>query len=175
MVPFRAHNCGCVVYLHLLCWQVVDTEQKLRETLLHECCHVAAWLLDRCGRSCCTAHGRHFKAWVRRAKAAYPTYGPFDQCHAYEIFKKWWVRVRGTSSLSAPFCSRSVLSFPDLTATLDTPLGILSHPRRRYRCTNPKCTVVIKRHSKSVDIRRQVCGRCGSSLEFLGGFQRDGL
>ena len=44
----------------------------------------------------------------------------------------------------------------------------------RYQCTNPRCRQLIKRHSKSIDVKRQSCGLCGSPLELLGAFRRDG-
>lgn len=31
-------------------------------------------------------------------------------------------------------------------------------------CTSPTCNVVIKRHSRSVDVNRQCCGRCKGKL-----------
>jgi predicted SprT family Zn-dependent metalloprotease len=113
--------------------KVVDTEQKLRETLLHELCHAAAWVVDGCTRACCPPHGAHFRRWCEKGRSVYPHYGDFAGCHSYAIHKKF-----------------------------------------RYRCTSVGCEVVVGRHSKSVDVRRQVCGACGGGLEFLGAFRRDG-
>ena len=31
-------------------------------------------------------------------------------------------------------------------------------------CENPSCNVVIKRHSRSIDVERQCCGRCKGNL-----------
>ncbi len=61
----------------------------MRETLLHELCHVAAWVIDGCGKSCCKPHGPHFKKWCARGKSQYPHYGDFGKCHNYAIHKKF--------------------------------------------------------------------------------------
>jgi len=83
--------------------KVVDSEGRLRETLLHEMCHVAAWLLDGCGLSgrlhCCTAHGGHFQMWARVATRVHPTLVGFQGCHAYQIHKKWRWSCTGCSNV----------------------------------------------------------------------------
>lgn len=43
-----------------------------------------------------------------------------------------------------------------------------------YRRWSSVAGTVVKRHSKSIDLQRQGCGRCGGRFEFLGGFKRDG-
>lgn len=73
--------------------KVIDDESRLQETLLHEMCHVAAWMIDGCGltgrMSCCTAHGYHFKKWASVATGVYPELTGFHKCHSYKIHKKW--------------------------------------------------------------------------------------
>lgn len=49
--------------------KVLDSYSKLRRTLAHELCHVAAWLLDHTAKP---PHGAVFKKWGTRAKAALP-------------------------------------------------------------------------------------------------------
>jgi predicted SprT family Zn-dependent metalloprotease len=39
--------------------KVLDDEHKLRNTLAHEMCHVAVWILEKDG----TPHGDAFKRW----------------------------------------------------------------------------------------------------------------
>ena len=41
--------------------KVVDTPEKLRRTLLHELCHVAAWLVNHIAKP---PHGAAFKYWA---------------------------------------------------------------------------------------------------------------
>lgn len=103
-----------------LATKVVDDEQRLRETLLHELCHAAAWVVDGVDKP---PHGEAFRRWGARASAA--TGLPVTRCHNYEIeYRHNWV------------------------------------------CTH--CGAVIGRHSKSVDVTRQVCGACRGTLEYAG-------
>jgi predicted SprT family Zn-dependent metalloprotease len=44
--------------------KVVDNEKKLRETLLHELCHAAAWIVDHVKKP---PHGSHFKYYADKA------------------------------------------------------------------------------------------------------------
>jgi len=48
----------------LLSIKVVDTTRKVRETLVHEMCHAAVWLLDKDYEE---IHGRRWKGWAQRA------------------------------------------------------------------------------------------------------------
>jgi hypothetical protein len=36
--------------------------------------------------------------------------------------------------------------------------------RYEWHCSNPSCSFVVKRHSKSVDTKKHCCGRCQSIL-----------
>ncbi len=60
---------------------VLDTPLKLAQTLLHELCHVAAWLVDGTNRP---PHGRVFNKWAAAASAAYPA-RRVTTCHNYAI------------------------------------------------------------------------------------------
>ena len=44
-----------------LATKVIDNEERLRSTLLHEMCHAAAWLCDGVHKP---PHGKHFKKWA---------------------------------------------------------------------------------------------------------------
>lgn len=46
------------------------------------------------------------------------------------------------------------------------------HYKYRYKCLN--CEYIYGRHSKSIDISKQRCGRCNGELIELGEFKRDG-
>lgn len=61
---------------------MVDNEVRLRETLVHEMCHAATWIIDR-DDTC--AHGKLFKAWGRLATKQFPDIGVVSRCHSYEI------------------------------------------------------------------------------------------
>lgn len=62
--------------------KVVDGLPKLKRTLCHELCHVAAWLLDHCARP---PHGDVWRGWADRAQRAYPEL-EITTCHSYDIF-----------------------------------------------------------------------------------------
>ena len=61
--------------------KVIDDSHKLRQTLAHELCHAAAWLLEASNKP---PHGPAFRAWAQRCMAACPELD-VRTCHAYEI------------------------------------------------------------------------------------------
>jgi predicted SprT family Zn-dependent metalloprotease len=66
---------------------VLDCESRLRSTLAHEMCHVAAWVVDREFEP---HHGRAFKAWAARFQAAVAGVDITTR-HDYAVFRpfKW--------------------------------------------------------------------------------------
>lgn len=60
----------------------------VRQTLLHEMCHVAAWVVHHVQKP---PHGKHFRHWASRATRAYPDL-KVDTCHAYSIHYKFRYR-----------------------------------------------------------------------------------
>ncbi|ORZ30542.1 SprT-like family-domain-containing protein [Catenaria anguillulae PL171] len=65
--------------------KVLDSEEKLRRTLLHELCHVAAWVLDHVAKP---PHGPRFWHWAKRATRAFPQL-EVTTCHDYTINFKY--------------------------------------------------------------------------------------
>ena len=65
--------------------KVLTDEERLRSTLLHELCHVAAWLIDGVRKP---PHGPGFKKWGRKCTQAYPGIA-VTTCHSYEIQYKF--------------------------------------------------------------------------------------
>ncbi|KAJ3057163.1 hypothetical protein HK097_011168 [Rhizophlyctis rosea] len=65
--------------------KVVDDLEKLRNTLMHEMCHAAAWLVNKV---CKPPHGDVFKYWGFRAMEVYPDV-EVTTCHSYEINYKY--------------------------------------------------------------------------------------
>jgi predicted SprT family Zn-dependent metalloprotease len=64
---------------------VVDSPFKLRQTLCHELCHAAAWLLDGSSKP---PHGAAFWKWARKAMDALPGLD-VTTCHSYDIVFKF--------------------------------------------------------------------------------------
>uniref|UniRef100_A0A0K8SMS5 SprT-like domain-containing protein n=1 Tax=Lygus hesperus TaxID=30085 RepID=A0A0K8SMS5_LYGHE len=58
---------------------IVTTAARLRDTLIHEMCHAAVWLLDRKK----DGHGSYWKAWTYKAREAFPELLPINTCHSY--------------------------------------------------------------------------------------------
>lgn len=61
--------------------KVVDTLDKLRNTLCHEMCHAAAWLISHVSKP---PHGDVFYSWASIAMKAYPDLA-IATCHTYDI------------------------------------------------------------------------------------------
>ena len=102
-----------------LATKVIENEEQLRSTLLHEMCHAAAWLVDGVVKP---PHGKVFKQWA----------------------------------------SKSMKKINDVVVTTTHDYQITY--KFAWACTNKKCNVVIKRHSRSVDINKHCCGKCKSKL-----------
>ncbi|XP_072170840.1 uncharacterized protein [Diadema setosum] len=65
--------------------KVCDSAERLRDTLIHELCHAAAWLIH--GVS--DGHGRFWKYWAAKANLAHPEIPIIKRCHTYEIHTKY--------------------------------------------------------------------------------------
>ena len=102
-----------------LATKVVTDLSRLRQTLAHELCHAASWVISGTRKP---PHGTVFKTWASRVQDFYPEL-KVTRCHSYEIEYKY-----------------------------------------RWICTNPDCSWEIRRHSKSVDVEKHVCGRCRSRI-----------
>ena len=64
--------------------KVVDTVAKLESTLVHEMCHVAAWLIDHVAKP---PHGAVFKKYAMACKIRARM--DVSTCHQYDIFKPY--------------------------------------------------------------------------------------
>lgn len=62
--------------------KVNDTVERLRATLLHEMCHVAAWIIDAVTKP---PHGATFRKWADRAERK--LHIPVTTCHSYDVHK----------------------------------------------------------------------------------------
>ncbi|TPX43010.1 hypothetical protein SeMB42_g03253 [Synchytrium endobioticum] len=65
--------------------KVLDTQWRLRNTLAHELCHVAAWIIDACNSP---PHGAVFKKWGARFEQQYDDI-EVTTLHSYEIAYKY--------------------------------------------------------------------------------------
>jgi len=100
--------------------KVLTREDRLRDTLVHEMCHAAAWIV--CGYR--DGHGPLWRKWAEIVRKRFPELPVIGRCHSYEIEFKFW-----------------------------------------YRCVN--CGYTFGRHSKSLDLKKKVCGYCRGEFELL--------
>ena len=68
--------------------KVLDSPDRLRDTLIHEMCHAAAWIISGYP----DGHGPLFKDWARRAMATFPELPVIARCHNYVIRTKYTYR-----------------------------------------------------------------------------------
>ncbi|CAG4981219.1 unnamed protein product [Colias eurytheme] len=66
--------------------KVVDAPQRLRDTLVHELCHAATWLLDGALRA---GHGPLWDKWAKKSLRVFPELGEISRCHDMEIHFKY--------------------------------------------------------------------------------------
>ncbi|CAH1777416.1 unnamed protein product [Owenia fusiformis] len=65
--------------------KVCDSSERVRDTLIHEMCHAAVWLLNGVN----DGHGRFWKYWARKSNIAHPELPIIQRCHSYEINTKF--------------------------------------------------------------------------------------
>lgn len=68
--------------------KVIDSADRLRDTLVHEMCHAASWVVSgyRDG------HGPLWRRWAELAMERFPELPVIDRCHAYKIRTKYSYR-----------------------------------------------------------------------------------
>ncbi|CAD6188221.1 unnamed protein product [Caenorhabditis auriculariae] len=66
--------------------KVCDTAERVRDTLVHEMCHAAVWVVERRYREC---HGPVWKKWAYTCMKTFRTLPLIERCHNYEISAKF--------------------------------------------------------------------------------------
>ena len=68
--------------------KVIDRGDRLRDTLIHEMCHAASWIISgyRDG------HGPLWRTWAEKAMKRFPELPVIDRCHSYQISTKYTYR-----------------------------------------------------------------------------------
>ncbi|XP_011502383.1 PREDICTED: uncharacterized protein LOC105365823 [Ceratosolen solmsi marchali] len=69
----------------VLATKILDSPDRLRDTLIHEMCHTATWLINNVS----DGHGSFWKAWATKATKVFPELPPISRCHNYEIQTKY--------------------------------------------------------------------------------------
>ncbi|KAJ8390069.1 hypothetical protein AAFF_G00110830 [Aldrovandia affinis] len=65
--------------------KVCDSADRLRDTLVHEMCHAATWLINEVR----DGHGPFWKVYAHKAKLAHPELPMVTRCHSYDINYKF--------------------------------------------------------------------------------------
>ena len=64
--------------------KVIDYSDRLRDTLIHEMCHAATWIIS--GKK--DGHGPIWRSWAQKAMQRFPELPVIRRCHSYEIRTK---------------------------------------------------------------------------------------
>ena len=75
----------------VLATKILDTPDRLRDTLIHEMCHAAAWLINDVS----DGHGPFWTGWANKAMKTLPELPPIRRCHDYKIKTKFTYRCVG--------------------------------------------------------------------------------
>jgi predicted SprT family Zn-dependent metalloprotease len=116
--------------------KVIDDEHRLYNTLAHEFCHLANFMISEVKDN---PHGKEFKEWF--VTASKHIMNPTD------------VNIRGKK------CTKA---FRDLGVQVTTKHSYVIDYKYIWECT--ECGTEFKRHSKSIDPKKHRCGRCKSLL-----------
>lgn len=65
--------------------KVCDSADRLRDTLIHEMCHAATWLINNVR----DGHGPFWKLYARKATLVHPELPMVTRCHSYDINFKY--------------------------------------------------------------------------------------
>ncbi|GKY97395.1 hypothetical protein MPSEU_000698000 [Mayamaea pseudoterrestris] len=130
--------------------KILDHENRLRSTLLHEMCHAAAWIVDKNAKP---PHGPVFKKWAKRARAR--TGDTVTTTHTYNIAKYAWacttvgckVKIlKPTKSFKAHayVCSKCNGKFVEVDILTGEPL------QAREKKPPSKYNLFVREHSQTV-------------------------
>ena len=96
--------------------KVLDSADRLRDTMIHEMCHAASWIV-----SGYNGHGSHWIRWTKHAMERFPELPIIGERHSYPIKCKYTYRCVG--------CGYSVGRH---TRSLDTSRKVCGHCRGNF-------------------------------------------
>jgi len=98
--------------------KVIDSGDRLRDTLIHEMCHAASWIISgyRDG------HGPLWRTWAEKAMSRFPELPVIDRCHSFEIRTKYTYR-----------CEKCGYSVGRHSKSLDTEKKVCGHCHGRFQ------------------------------------------
>ena len=118
--------------------QVLTSEDRLRDTLVHEMCHAAAWII--CGYR--DGHGPLWRKWAENARKRFPELPDIVRCHSYQIEFKFWYR-----------CVKCGYTFGRHSKVT----------KKRFCLFISRLQSVLQ----SLNVKKKVCGHCKGEFELL--------
>ncbi|KAF2894536.1 hypothetical protein ILUMI_11638 [Ignelater luminosus] len=115
----------------VLATKVLDSADRLRDTLIHEMCHAATWIINEVANG----HGNQWRAWTMKAREVFPELPPIKVCHNYAINTKYTYK-----------CTSCFYSFGRHTKSVDT-------EKKRCGYCYGKFEIFINKTSKSGETR----------------------
>ncbi|XP_035722591.1 probable serine/threonine-protein kinase DDB_G0282963 isoform X2 [Vespa mandarinia] len=113
--------------------KVLDAPNRLRDTLIHEMCHAACWIIN--GES--NGHGYLWIAWANKAVEIFPELPPIRRFHDYAINTKYKYK-----------CMECGLSIGRHSKSLDI-------ENKRCECCNGKFELFVNKTTKSGTVQMQ--------------------
>jgi len=98
--------------------KVIDSGDRLRDTLIHEMCHAASWIIS----SYRDGHGPLWKIWAEKAMKKFPELPVIDRCHTYQIRTKYTYR-----------CEKCGYSIDRHSKSLDTEKKACGHCHGKFQ------------------------------------------
>lgn len=142
-------------YAHkaIFCWCWICSVDRLRDTLIHEMCHAATWLINGVR----DGHGSLWKLHARKATVVHPELPMVTRCHSYDIKYKFQYQ-----------CTRCKNTYVSIFNGLEslrlfTQINFLFPLCCAYTITFPR----FGRHSKSLDTQKFACALCTGQLVLL--------
>ena len=114
--------------------KVLDCGDRLRDTLIHEMCHAASWIISgyRDG------HGPLWRTWAEKAMQRFPELPVIDRCHSYQIRTKYTYR-----------CEKCGYSIGRHSKSLDTEKKVCGHCYGKFQLVVNGKTVKSKTSENS--------------------------
>lgn len=119
--------------------KVCTSPERVRDTLLHELCHAAVWVIDRVANG---GHGPVWKYWAMRCVAVFSSLPPIERCHNYKVDAKFLY-----------VCNRCGQTIKRHTKSLDTERKICALCRGRFELqrSDGRAIETTKRTNKFAD------------------------
>ncbi|RVE48723.1 hypothetical protein evm_006617 [Chilo suppressalis] len=106
--------------------KVLDGPQRLRDTLIHELCHSATWIIDGELKA---GHGPLWKKWATHSLRKYPELGEISRCHDMQIHFKYCYK-----------CTKCGYSIPRHSKSIDITKKCCGYCRGTFELTLNKKT-----------------------------------